>query len=335
MKLSTIEKISEVIPHPNADKLTIYKMVGMSWRVISGEKLNVGDLVIYIKTDTVVDKSFEEYSFLEKNKYRVNCIRLRGEYSNGLILPLGIMMGYLPESYYNVDPNDLIGHEVSEYIGVEKYIKPENLQSGDADGNFPTHILSKTDEERGESFPEIINQFKGKDCYVSIKADGSSCSVINHPDEGFYACSRNLKIKESENSIYWKPVFKYGLKEKLPVGYGLQMEVYGHGIQKNPEGLKTVDCKVFSVWNLNSRRLLTFDESIKFCEEIGIPFVDIFYRGEFKWESMDELVELSKTSKYSNGANAEGLVFRLTEPEFCDAIQKEASFKIINYNYKE
>lgn len=327
MKLATIEKISEAVPHPNADRLTIYKMEGMVWKVISAEKFCVGDRVVYIKTDTVVSADVPEYSFLEKNKYRVSCIRLRGQFSNGLILPLSIMQKYLP-------PTVQKGEDISQYIGVTKYVKPETLQSGDSAGAFPTHLISKTDEERGESVPEILEQFKDKECYISVKVDGSSCTIINSPDGGFIVCSRNQMVKESTNSLYWHPVFKYNLREKLPPGYALQGECYGYGVQTNPEELKTIDFKVFSVWDVPTRTLLSYKESIQLCEQIGVPFVDVMYHGPFIWNDMDELVELAKTAKYSNGAAAEGLVFRLAKPEFCDTIQKEASFKIINYEYK-
>lgn len=325
MKLATIEKISEVIPHPNADRLAIFKLEGMAWRVISGEKFNVGDRVIYIKTDTVVPDQ-PEFEFLRKNKFRVNCIRLRGEYSNGLILPINIFEGL---------ENCEVGEDIADRIGVTKYEKPVSYQSGDAAGSFPTHILPKTDEERIENHPELIEKFKGKEVYVSVKHDGSSVSVINHPDEGFMVCSRNLQIKESKDSKYWQPVFKYNLRDKIPVGYGIQFELVGYGIQKNPEQLKGVDMSVFNVWRLEDRKLLDHQEFVDFCTNAGIPTVNQYYVGMFKWDTVEDMIEEAKLATYPNGAAAEGLVWRLTKNEWDDTIQKYLSVKTINYNYKD
>ncbi len=334
MKLATIERISEVINHPNADKLTIYKMHGLAWRVISAVKLDVGDLVCYIHTDTVAPEK-PEFEFLRKNKFRIKCIKLRGEYSNGLILPLVEVIGMLPKEYYEIHPNEMLGMDIGEQIGVTKYEKPVAYQSGDADGAFPTHIISKTDEERIENFPEAIEHFRGKDVYVSLKHDGSSTTVINHIEEGFVVCSRNLKIKESKDSKYWQPVFKYNLKENLPVGYGIQFELVGEGIQNNPEGIKGVDARVFHVWELETRRLLDYRDALLFCKKLDIPMVDTYYVGEFKWDSVEDMIEEAKNARYQNGAVAEGLVWKLAINEYSDNLQKVLSVKTINYDYKD
>jgi len=324
MKLATVEKISDVITHPNADKLTIYKMDGLAWRVISGEKFNIGDLVVYIQTDTVVP-NIDEFNFLANKKYRVNCIRLRGEYSNGLILPMSI----LPDGEYNV------GYDVTDIIGVKKYEKPVSYTSGDAAGPFPTHIISKSDEIRIENHPDLIENFRNKDVYVSVKHDGSSLSIINHEKEGFMVCSRNNMIKESDKSKYWNPVFKYKLKERLPIGYSIQCELIGNKIQKNRENIKGLDIRVFHVWKLEDRKLLDYDEFKDFCDTIGVPTVDLYYRGKFKWNSVDDMIEEAKKVKYSNNAIAEGLVWKLAHNEFSDVLCKELSVKTINYNYKD
>jgi RNA ligase (TIGR02306 family) len=310
-------------------------MYGLSWRVISAVDFKVDDLVVYIPVDTIAPKDKPEFSFLENKKFRINIIKLRGEYSNGLIMPLGELMKYLPASYYDVDPNDLIDTDVGEYLGVEKYEKPVSYESGDVAGSFPTHLVPKTDEERLENMPDIIEMMKGRDVVATVKHDGSSVTIVNHAEDGFKVCSRNLEIKESGNSKYWQPVFKYNLKEKLPVGIGLQLELVGEGIQKNPEKLKGVDARVFNVWKLDRRILCDWNESVQICTTLGIPMVDLYYEGPFKWETADDLVEEAKKVKYANGATAEGLVWRLRNHLYSERLNKDLSFKTINYQYTE
>jgi len=325
MKLATIEKISEVIPHPNADRLTIYKMEGMSWKVISGEKFNVNDLVVYIKPDTVVPDT-PTFEFLRPSKFKVSRIRLRGEYSNGLILPLSVLPESKPFTH---------GDDVTDILGVKKYEKPVNLQAGDIIGSFPTHLIPKTDEENVENYPDCVKKFKDKEVYVTLKSDGSSVSFINDVNEGFLVCSRNNIIKESETSKYWVPVFKYNLREKLPKGYAIQAELIGEKIQKNPEGIKGVDIKVFNVWEIGKRRLLGYDEMVDFCNNLGLPIVVLYYRGAFKWNSSEEMLKEATNARYSNGNIAEGLVWRPVKPEYDDFLNKELSVKTLNYQYKE
>lgn len=332
MKLASIEKISDVIQHPNADRLTIYKLEGLSWRVISAEKFDVGDLVIYIQTDTVVPET-SEFEFLRKNKFRVNCIRLRGEYSNGLILPLSVLP--VDQNNKNGSQEWQKGDDVTDILNIKKYEKPVSYSSGEAKGSFPTHLLPKTDEERIENKPHLIEKFKGREVYVSIKHDGSSVTVLNHKEDGFKVCSRNMELEESQDSKYWQPVFKYSLRDKIPLGYAIQCELVGEGIQKNPEEIKGVDISVFNVWELETRRLLSYRDMIAFCQNAGIPSVTPYYVGHFVWNSVDEMIEEARKAKYSNGAKAEGLVWRLTQNQFCDTLQKDLSVKTINYDYKD
>lgn len=323
MKLATIQTISEVVPHPNADRLTIYKMNGLSWRVISAEKFQIGDKVGYIQTDTVVEER-PEYEFLRKNNFRIKCIRLRGEYSNGLIIPLSDDLKALEE-----------GTDISEQLGVSKYEKPVTYKSGDAAGDFPTSLLSKTDEDKIENHPELIEQFKNKEVYISLKSDGSSVTIINHEEKGFMVCSRNLEIKESQDNKYWQPVFKYNLKENLPVGFALQGELVGQGIQTNPEGVKGVDIRVFRAWRLEERKILDYRDLLLLCKKLDIPMVDTYYIGKFQWETVEEMIEEARKARYANGAVAEGLVWTLCENEWSDVLQKPLSVKTINYDYKE
>lgn len=227
------------------------------------------------------------------------------------------------------------GVDVAEILGVLHYEKPQPFLPGEAKGNFPTHLISKTDEERIQNCPRILDQFFNKECYVTMKLDGSSISILNTENEGFMVCSRNLVLKENLDSIFFKAIEKYNLKEKLPIGFGCQAECYGEKIQGNPLKIEGVDIAVFNIIELNNRRLLGLDEMISFCEKIGVPTVPIIYRGEFYWKNCNELEQYASQLKYPKGNFAEGCVIRLTNPEYCARLNKETSFKVINPEYKD
>lgn len=326
MKLASIEKISEVIPHPNADRLRIFKLEGMAWRVVSAENYQVGDLVGYAFIDTIAPE-IPEFEFLRDKKFRIKQIKLRGEISCGLIFPLENFKEQIGEVYQ--------GKDIGEAIGFQKFTKPEPVQTGDSDGSFPTYLIPKTDEDNLLSNSDLINEFIDRQVCISQKIDGSSSSIINSEEEGFIVCSRNLKIKDNKDSKYWIPVYKYNLKEKLPKDYALQAECYGNGVQGNPLSINGVDMAVFNVWDLKNRKLLNYQDTIDFCDKLKIPMVETVYAGEFYWQNVDELVEFAKTIKYPNNKPAEGIVVRLQNHEWNDKLQKMLSVKVINPLHKD
>ena len=91
-KLAHIEKIEWVREIPGADKICTYGILG--WEVVDQKgKYNVGDKVIYCEIDSVLpDKP--EFEFLRDRKFRVRTIKLKGQVSMGLVLPISILEKY-------------------------------------------------------------------------------------------------------------------------------------------------------------------------------------------------------------------------------------------------
>ncbi len=99
-KLATVRKIAEIKPHNNADALELAVVDGWQCVVKKGD-FNAGDLVIYFEVDSVLPV-LPVYEFLRKGCYvkkdwltkgegfRLKTIKLRGEKSQGLVLPYNI-----------------------------------------------------------------------------------------------------------------------------------------------------------------------------------------------------------------------------------------------------
>ena len=86
-RLAHVEKIRDITSIPNADKIELAHVLG--WQVVvQKDQINVGDLVVYIEIDSVVDVSRPEFAFLKDRGRRIKTIKLRGEVSQGLIIPL-------------------------------------------------------------------------------------------------------------------------------------------------------------------------------------------------------------------------------------------------------
>lgn len=101
-------------PHPNADSLEFAVLEGIDYQVIvRKDDYKSGDLVVYIEPDSIVPDR-PQYEFL--NDKRIRAVRLRGEYSMGLLVRASV-----DEMLEILDAKTPIGGDVSEIMGVKHY----------------------------------------------------------------------------------------------------------------------------------------------------------------------------------------------------------------------
>ena len=167
-KLATVRTISDIKPIDGADRIQAYQIDGW-WVVDQKDAYKIGDKVIYFEIDSMLPIK-PEFEFLRKSCYkklqdgtegfRLKTIRLKGQVSQGLIMPL------------TFEANE--GDDVTEQLGVVKYEPPVPAQlSGKVKGNFPSFI-PKTDEERIQNLKKYVGKLQGKAVYITEKLDGSS-----------------------------------------------------------------------------------------------------------------------------------------------------------------
>lgn len=91
--LAHIEKVAWVKPIANADNIELIGING--WQCISkiGE-MKLGEKVVYIEIDSLVDKDDERFAFLEPKHYKIKTMKLGaklgGVFSQGLAMPLSL-----------------------------------------------------------------------------------------------------------------------------------------------------------------------------------------------------------------------------------------------------
>ncbi len=339
-KLATIQIIEEVQPIENAD--SIEKVRVKEWWVVSKkDTFKKGDLCVYFEIDSLLPSDNPVFEFLSKGTkektmniegkdykgYRLKTVKLRGQVSQGLALPLSL--------FPTINPDIRIGEEVSDVLKIVKYEPPvpANL-SGVMKGFFPSFI-PRTDEERIQNCADLLEKHKGETFYITEKIDGSSVTFYKRNGE-FGVCGRNWELKDTEENTMWRIAKEMNLIEKLQDGFAIQGEIIGEGIQKNPLKIKGQRVHFFNAYDINKGRYLDFKDFINFCQEMGILTVPIVNPAYIMSSTAEGLIEMANgRSLICETSNREGLVFRPVvegRDEINGSISR-LSFKVVSNEY--
>ena len=369
-KLATIQKIREIRPIEGADAIEL--AIINNWQVVVAKNVGhkVGDWVVYCEIDSFLPIR-EEFEFLRKSSFkkmgdqegfRLKTIRLRGQISQGLVLPISVLEG-ADEMKIGVSQqpwgdqlqlgpydNALVigeGVDVSEVLGIVKYEPPIPAQlAGKVKGYFPSFIR-KTDEERVQNLTKEYEGWKAQRFYVTEKLDGSSATFYLK-DGVFGVCSRNLELAEPEEEFvpgmvmcedgverpkqensFWKAAREHDLKAKLEkVGYNvcLQGELIGEGIQKNPYKFKGQVVHFFNAFNIDTQEYLGFQEFTDLILDLSLPMVPILETDFTLPDTIDQLLQYAEAKSVLNPSfDREGVVIRSHD--------RKISFKAISNKF--
>lgn len=330
-KLATIRVIDNIKPIKDADNIELAVIDG--WQsVVRKNEFKAGQRIIYCEIDSLLPTK-PEYEFLRKSCYykdhldqewfRLKTIRLRGEYSQGLILPCLF--------------TDPVGTDLTDRLGIEKYEPPIPAQlAGLIEGQFP-FFIKKTDEERIQNLIDEFENFNGKFFYISEKLDGTSAtfywinkSIGKFQSNHFGVCSRNLELKNTEENTYWNISRKYHLEEKLRSlnkNIAIQGEICGPGIQKNYYNLKEHMFFIFNIYDIDNNIYLKKTEVEDICNDFNLDMVPFYSTLTFNNITLEDLLNMaSEKSFICTSKEREGLVF------VNDNIDR-ISFKVINNKF--
>lgn len=376
-KLATIREVSNIIPINGADNIELAVIDG--WQcVVKKDEFAVGSKAVYFEIDSFLPVR-EEFEFLRKSSFkshpelgdgfRVKTIKLRGEISQGLLLPISMFNCDIDKEIdiLNEHPviyceriEDLfvrrIGTDLTNVLNVKKWESPLSgkVISGNAKGNFPSFI-PKTDQERVQNYFNTINTLpKDTTFEVTMKLDGSSMTVY-YVNGQLGVCSRNLDLKlDDESSKFVRVATKNGILDALKnygVNLAIQGELMGEGVQKNREQIKGHEFYVFDIYNIDECRYLkpeerkeVFNELSKTCNIKHIPIID----NKMKIEVFKDINDFLKYADIPSIQHkiAEGVVFKANEPVYVKTTNNwnnelreriieypNFTFKVINNNY--
>ena len=344
-KLVTIRTVAALNPIENADAIECAVVDGWEVVVKKGE-VSIGEKVVFFEIDCLLPASDTRFSFLAKGKdlIRLRTVKLRGQVSQGLILPIRLF----PELPVNSEDG------LEDLLGITKYEIPDSssVRGCSPASTFPWYI-PKTDEERIQN---IYNKWQEKYADVefiqSTKLDGSSITIATVSDiryrieklnEDTYpfsddkhqtlVASRNQTLQYDETSHFWKGAELLVLKSEqiwkdTGKQYALQGELIGPGIQGNREGLTKYEVRLFRIFDIDDQRFLDHNEFTDICSTYEMNMVPQLETVKPFQYSLKELLEMSK-GKNAAGKNIEGIVYKSVSKVNGETLH----FKVINNDY--
>lgn len=366
-KLAHIEQIASLEPIENSDFLE--KAVVLGWNcVVKKGEFKVNDKVIYIEVDSCLPEK-PEFEFMAKYKYRVKTIKLRGQVSQGMVLPIS----YLSRNDKLLDKILQIGTDVTFDLGITKYLSKSEKDELAEDSRkitleksrmkkfmyrfnwyrrlfmpkkqvvgFP-YWVNKTDEERIQNIPQVLNDFKDELVYVTEKIDYQSATFTGKmlpnttpiigkylPEKfKFIVASRNL-INNNKSSLYWQIATQYNFEKILKENPTLtiQGEQGGPKIQGNKYGISKPKIWIFNIYDHEKNYHYNYWEMLDFCNKYSltpVPFISQVKLGHIA-TTVDEMIEYSEGKSVINPKiNREGVVVRCVKDG-----KKLLSFKAVN-----
>jgi RNA ligase (TIGR02306 family) len=301
-KLASIQKIRALEPIEGADAIEKAAVLGWQLVVKKGE-FKVGDLAVYCEIDSLMPDR-PEFEFLRPRKMRIKTIRLRGEISQGICFPLSI----LPKDFKIEE-----GADCTQVLGITKYEPPmPACLDGVAKGRFPA-FLPKTDETRIQVLQDVLDKYKGTQCYVTEKVDGTSVTYFLNNGE-FGVASRNLELLEDSENSMWAVARELDVENKLRSlnkNIALQGELIGEGIQSNKLKIRGQTVKIFNAFDVDKYEYYGYDELVKLLEELQLPMVPVITTDYVLENDIDAIVRMATIkSLICPDVWAEGIVIR-------------------------
>jgi RNA ligase (TIGR02306 family) len=324
-----IAKINEVKVIEGADN--IEQVIVGGWNAITKKgEYKQGDLVVIATTDAVIPEPLSESmgvtSYLRKGN-RVKTVKLRGVYSECLIIPNKYLSGNLTMGDYDFIEE---GRDCMGVLKITKY-EPPTRQIQLASGrkikwrdNQNFHIYYKFPNLKNvegmfteEDDVQITRKIHGTNARYGIVRKGkltfwdkvkkffriADAWIDYEYIYGSHNCEKGSDSQGFYSTDVWRTVAeKYNIKEKLwdyvkiynpkiiGEGFILYGEIYGAGIQKNYEyGLKEIEFVGFDIKE-NGEYQSTVRTEYCIAVTLGLPHVEVLYEGKWNQEIQDSFV---------------------------------------------
>lgn len=381
-KMASIQEIDSLSPIENSDFLEIAMMKNLGWKVVvkKGE-FKPGDKVVYFEIDSAIDvKSLPPVLEFLKDKgtkklftgrtpdtsafsgeyVRIKTIKLRGQVSQGLIIPTN-------------SPNESVapvGTDLTNFFQVEVWDRlvewyADRSQLGTraqmhSAGDFPSDV-PKTDEIRVQTaYADLVKDPANVEAEweVTEKNDGSSCTLFYRPqlwpDDPMRISSRRFLLKDDGFSDEWfaafkkigwdkiksrlEGIYKYGLNAdwddcgpRLHYNGGHELAIQGEMVGPKFNGDRDKHAenhfRVFRIFDITDQKFLEPAFRYEICCQVGLEHVKVIETCQIfkKLHNVDEFIAYAD-GVTDNGNPREGVVFKRVD-------DGSISFKSVSNKY--
>lgn len=336
-QLVTVRTVSELIPIEGADVIELAKIDG--WQcVVKKGSFEVGDLGLYFEIDSMIPSEDERFAFLSRGKvqshYRIKSMKLRGALSQGLLMPMITMTDDECSRWRMAAETE--GETLTEIMKVQKYEVPTPI-GGEQKGNFPTHLVPKTDQERVQNMPRALEGRFAGEFEITEKLDGMSCTIWYHNDGSLTeedmwdelqgeltrnvlvgVASRNWEMKTDDANTYAKVLADNDLVNKLcrlGRNIAIQGEIIGPKIQDNKYKRAAREFYVFDMYDIDNRCYLKPHERWELAKELELLHVPhVLTKFSFPL-TLDVVLDFAEDKSELFDTQREGLVFKSNDGE--------------------
>jgi RNA ligase (TIGR02306 family) len=320
-----VARINEIKPIEGADKIELAVVGGWNCIIQKGQYAE-GGLVIVATTDAVIPQELSDAmnvtSYLRKGQ-RVRTVKLKGIYSECLIIPFNMTVGRT-----KVVKTWKEGDDLMEAMGVFKYeppVKTISLGGGrkvryQDNPNFSVYykfpnIKNVPDMFTGNDLVEITRKIHGTNArYGIVKKNKLSIwdkikRFFGDPWVGYEFVVGSHNVEKGSDSqgyydtnVWYEMADKNNLKEKMwniaktrgvdDIGSGMVLygEIYGAGIQKGYDyGLNEIKFVGFDV-SINGKYVDTQKAKYIIEAHFRVPYVPILYMGFWSKTIQDSYV---------------------------------------------
>jgi len=319
-----VSVINDIQSIPDADNIELAVING--WHcVIKKGSHSIGDLVICATTDAMIPLEISEklgiINYL-RNKERVRTVKLRGVYSECLIMPIDLIPKNKRKKW----------EDVMNVLNISKYeppVKMIRLSNGKKrkyheNPNFPIYYKFPNFKNvpnifDANDYVEITRKIHGTNArYGIVKKNKLSLWIkikkffgfeIGWDEYEFVIGSHNVEKGSDSQGFYDTNVWydiekKYDIKNKLwnlvnknlsgyarmSSGFIIYGEIYGKGIQKNYEyGLDDIQLCIFDV-ELDKKYFNLTAAAYMVEEYLNLPYVEVLHKGLYSEEVKNKFV---------------------------------------------
>src|SRR5574344_1896212 len=274
--------------------------------VICGKDFKVGEKAVYFEVDSILPEIEAYESFRSRcykaslNGFLIRNMKMFKLYSNGMIMhqnevPVFDNKAKTVEELKDSEKKGfLMKHACTRWLGRALFFAKK------ASGDFPSYLIAKSDEDNIQNAPGRFGKYKTDKCYVTIKMEGQSMTVLNVPDKNklgkFMVFGRNCAGNES----LWKFAEKEEMERKHKYAYKKTHHIFAvqgehvsnsvqSGIYKNGEHFY-----VYLVKDLTDMKPLSATDMYTFCKTYGfetVPFVICGKTLEEAFKNVDDMQE--------------------------------------------